>query len=90
MFPWSPHEEDMEATQRGMAIPPTMVENVGRGEPLPQRGWADWAGLKQRIVGKTTLLFHVILEQFVSNQNTANLKLWDMVTMSLEVNPQGG
>lgn len=40
------------------------------------------------MTGETTRLLHGILEQLVSNQNAANLKLWDAVTRSFE-NPKG-
>lgn len=80
----------MEVAQRVTMTQTNMVENVGMGGTQPQPGWADWAGLHQRMAGETTCLFKAILEQLVSNQNTANLKLWDAVTRSLEESQGGG
>lgn len=89
MYPRIPQEEEEEATQRGTPIQTNLVENTGMGGPQPQLGWANWAGLKQRMAGETTRLFQMILEQLVSNQSTANLNLYGAVNRSLE-GPPGG
>lgn len=65
----------MEVDKRVTMVLKTMVE-----KPLPKPGWGDWAELQQRMAGETTHLFQAILEQQVSNKNTANLKLWDAIT----------
>lgn len=67
----------MDSGLRPPGAPTNLVENMGSGAggATSQLGWANWAGLQQRMAGETTHLVHDMLEQLVSNQNAVNLKL---------------